>query len=291
MTTKMQQQADQRRLEICSEQADGVIEQLKLCAPIDPFAIVSSESRFLRAGGRNLGNKYDGKLEYNRQLNRFLLFYNTKYDCAEGHHPRTRFSICHELGHYFIERHRAYLMSPGGKPHRSHAEFTSDIQIEREADAFAATLLLPSRQAKPVINKHALSMQRIFDIARQFEASVTCTASRAVRLSHFPCAVAGIRDGMVRWMVPSQPLIDYGIYPRRGHLPMTAAPLWLEFQMDIMSSTERESSVADWFQIYNDQYANVYVTEEYLPSGSMNTILVLLTMNEDDFEGDDEELE
>ncbi|TWT43455.1 ImmA/IrrE family metallo-endopeptidase [Botrimarina hoheduenensis] len=286
--TKMEWLARQSRLDKAGALADDIVSVEKLTAPIDPHDIIRSERAFLRARGANLGDKYDGMLEYHRPKNRFLLYYNTKYDGPDKHHPRTRFSICHELGHYFIDRHRAYLMSERGTSHGSHAEFTSDNLIEREADAFAASMLLPTSQAKPVINKHALSMERIYEIARQFDTSAICTAFRAVRLSHFPCAVAGIRDSVVRWMVPSQPLIDYQIYPRKGHLPRTAQPLWSEFQMGIMESVQSESAVSDWFQVFNDRYADIYVTEEFVPIGTMNTVLVLLTMDEDDFEEDEE---
>ncbi len=85
-------------------------------------------------------------MEYHRSRNRFLLLYNTKYDAyllPGQHHPRTRFSIAHELGHYFLEPHRAYLRRTG-KSHPSKGEFLSDRTIEMEADAFAAGLLMPS---------------------------------------------------------------------------------------------------------------------------------------------------
>ncbi len=55
----------------------------------------------LRSG--DYRSKFDGQIEYHRANNRFLLFYNTKYDDPQTgeHHPRTRFSFGHELGHYF----------------------------------------------------------------------------------------------------------------------------------------------------------------------------------------------
>ena len=60
------------------------------------------------------------------------------------HHPRTRFSICHELGHYFIERHHDDLVN-GEPPHGSSGEFKNGVaEGEREADAFASSLLLPT---------------------------------------------------------------------------------------------------------------------------------------------------
>jgi hypothetical protein len=285
--------AEQNRLQLAGKEADAIVERLALQAPIDPLAIVRSERPFLRAGGRDLGNRYDGRLEYHRDKNRFLLFFNTKYDLAlppGRHHPRTRFSIGHELGHYFLERHRAYLMRQG-RPHPSAGEFRSAVMMEREADSFAASILLPTRLASSLINSAELSLTRLAEIADHFQASLVSTMFRSVLLSDFPCAVAGIRDGAVAWMFPSEPLIQAGIYPGSGALPGNATEPWTEFQQGIAISSESEGRVRDWFQTYDrDDLERVYVTEEYLPVLSMGTLLVLLTLDEADvFNLDDEE--
>jgi IrrE N-terminal-like domain len=140
----------ERRLQAAAgEQADALVIRLGLAVPIDPFKVIASETPFLVAGGRDFGSRFDGKLKYNREKNRFLLLFNTKYDAGQPpgkHHPRTRFSIAHELGHYFNEAHYDYLRR-GGKPHPSSSEYRTNVQMEREADAFAASLLLPTHDA------------------------------------------------------------------------------------------------------------------------------------------------
>ena len=195
--TRLEWQAEQRRAEMAGIQADQIVSGLGLTLPIDPIEIAKSESPLLRIGGRDFRNRYDGLLEYHQSKNRFLLFFNTKYDTGRppgSHHPRTRFSIAHELGHYFIERHRVYLMT-GGQAHGSINEFRSDKQIEREADSFAASLLMPTHLIKPLVNAGELSASRINELAGLFQTSLTSTAIRSVRVSHFPCGVAGIRNG------------------------------------------------------------------------------------------------
>ena len=277
--------AEQNRLQLAGNEADAIVERLGLQAPIDPLTIVRSERPFLRAGGRDLGNRYDGRLEYHRDKNRFLLFFNTKYDLGlppGRHHPRTRFSIGHELGHYFLERHRAYLMRKG-RPHPSAGEFRSDVMMEREADSFSASILLPTRLARPLVNSDELSLARLAEIADHFQASLVSTMFRSVLLSDFPCAIAGIRNGQLAWMFPSDPLIQAGIYPSNGALPGNAGEPWTLFQQGIATSSESEGRVRDWFQTYDrDHLDRVYVTEEYLPVPSMGTLLVLLTLDEAD---------
>jgi Zn-dependent peptidase ImmA (M78 family) len=99
---------EQHYQEKAGKTADDLIARLRLTPPIDPLEITKSERRFLRSAGCDLGKRYDGKLEFVKTHGLFLLYYNTKYDAGlpEGeHHPRTRFSISHELGHYFIDEH------------------------------------------------------------------------------------------------------------------------------------------------------------------------------------------
>lgn len=44
--------------------ADAIVLRLNLSAPIDPFRIVKGERPLLRVGGRDFGNRFDGKICY-----------------------------------------------------------------------------------------------------------------------------------------------------------------------------------------------------------------------------------
>ena len=289
----MEWAAEQYAQEKAGKKADALVLRLGLAGPIDPLQIARGESPLLRVGGRDLRNRFDGKLSYDKGKRCFLLMYNTKYDIGrpEGkHHPRTRFSISHELGHYFLDHHHSYL-AHDGKPHPSLNEFRSLASIEREADAFAASLLLPTHLVRPRVNTCELSLDRIGRIATDFETSHVSTAIRSVRLSHFPCAVAGVRDGQVKWMFPSESLIKGGIYPKRGKLPPNAVEPWSEFGSGSDERTTSDGLADDWFSIYRDNPDRLYLTEEYFPVHSLGTLLVLLTLDEQDVfpEEDDEQ--
>ena len=89
---------------------------------------------------------------------------------------RSRFTIAHELGHYFIDEHRIALkgnlmpsLGEGAK---------SDERIEREADLFASHLLLPTASFRKAKKKAPPRMAGIISLARQFDVSVKCTAVR-----------------------------------------------------------------------------------------------------------------
>jgi hypothetical protein len=280
--TKMDWEGEQLSQQKAGYLADAITSRRRLRPPIDPFVIAADESPFLRIGGRDFGDRFDGKLRYDSGKRRFVLMYNTKYDAGlrpDEHHPRTRFSVAHELGHYFIEHHHSYLLH-GGKTHASINEFRSQMTIEREADAFAASLLLPTHVVSPLINKAQLSIEKIHEVASDYQTSRLSTMIRCVQLSHFHCAVAGIRDGAVAWMFPSPALKDSKIYRRSGHLPEGAFKPWSDFKAGTARPMQRDGHANDWFAVFDERLEDQYVTEAYFPVSKLGTLLVLLTFDE-----------
>lgn len=287
--------ARERLQEMAAEQAEAILERLSLrTTPIDPLEVAGSEAKLLEAIGGDFRSRFDGQIEYHRKRNKFLLFFNTKYDAGLDpgeHHPRTRFSIAHELGHYFLEKHHAYLVK-GGWTHPSRSEFFSQATVEREADAFAASLLMPSRLMRPLVNSEELSPSRLDQISRQFKTSLVGTAIRSVRLSDFPCALVGIRDGQVAWSFLSESLKKRGCYPAEsGSAPHElAGEAWREFTEGVTAKREGEGRVGRWFRTYEDEdLQEIPVTEHYLPVPVMKTLLVLLAASEDDLFAEVEE--
>lgn len=180
-------------------------------------------------------------------------------------------------------------MRAGSLPHGSRSEFRADITIEREADAFAASLLLPTQMVRRYVNQEELTIGRIEELTQRFQTSVVSTAIRSVRLSHFPCAVAGIRQGGVAWMFLSECMIEAGLYPMAAHLPANAAKVYAEVQLGSAQRQQAEGRAHDWFAVYDDRKETAYVTEVYVPIPAMNTILMLLTMDEFDDNNEDED--
>ena len=292
-TSQMEWMARQLRLERAGQCADEIVEiSHGLSAPVQPLEIAQSETPLLHVIGNNFRDYFDGRLEYHPSQARFLLFFNTKYDAGRQgeHHPRTRFSIAHELGHYFLEDHRAYLMR-GGAPHASASEYASRMQVEREADSFAACLLMPTKAIRPKVNAAELSLARLEEIAAVFRTSMLSTAIRSVRLSDFPCAVAGVRDAAIAWMFASEALVKGGCYPvGRGDLSAGAQQRWEAFASGDFNRAERNGKVDDWLRTYErDDLAAIPVWEEYLPIASTETLVVLLSVDECDlFQEEDE---
>jgi Zn-dependent peptidase ImmA (M78 family) len=256
-------------------------------APVDPMRIAAAEKDQLTVIGDDFKNAFDGQLEYHKKQSRFLMFYNNKYDrnLPEGeHHARTRFSIGHELGHFYLERHNDYLRR-GGRKHRSRGEFTTGNLVEREADSFSAGLLMPRFLMEEPVNEAELSIDRIIALATTFKTSTVSTALRAVALSDFPCAVVGIRRGAVAWVSRSESLIKNGFYPpsRGSFSSPTALAQYGQFSTGMAQRHTAPVYARHWFKTFDrDELEQVSVTEEYLPVPILETLVVLLTIPEDE---------
>lgn len=254
--------------------------------PVDPFVLVERQGSRLRIAGEDFGDDFDGQLEYFAPKKRFLLFYNTKYDAGYDkglHHPRTRFSIAHELGHYFLDHHRQLLIR-GRRPHKSNSEFRTPNQIEREADAFAASLLLPTFLLKPAINQVPLTWNRLERVAAEFATSLLSTAIRSVQLSDFPTALIGIRDGQILWSFVSGAMIRSGIYPKKfgAFLPTSATRAWHQYLTRSLPPRDHHVRVSEWLDVYKDKFANAWACESFKPAYSLGIVMALVTIEEGD---------
>ena len=277
-----------QRQKLAAQCAEGVLSASNIRAlPVDPFKIAESEDRWLSVDGNDFGTAFDARIEYHSHRNRFIIFYNTSYDrgCPPGAHAaRTRFSLAHELAHFHIEEHRNFLRQ-GGTFDPSIEEFISDTVIEREADVFAANLLMPTSHIRKEISNGELSCARVKEIAAKFGTSLTSTAIRSIEVSDAPCAIAGIRDGAIAWQFLSQSLIERGCYPaaRRSPGSGNAQAQWEAFISGSEVAEYTEAPLSGWFRTYRDaRLPAVFAGEHYLPIRPSNTLLVLLTIDEED---------
>lgn len=171
--------------------ADEVTSLLGLTAPIDPFAVASEELPMLKVVTDDFGDRFDGQLEFHRKERTFLMLVNSKYDVADRsgrHHPRTRFSAAHELGHYFLDHHRACLLR-GAMPHPSASDFRSKLSMEREADYFASALLMPKEAFLRRARTLDTGMGAVLHLAEYFLTSLTSTAIRYATLNTGPVVI------------------------------------------------------------------------------------------------------
>ena len=166
-----------------AELAEAVADEHCPKVPIDPEAIAAAKGITLSFG--NYGEAFDGMLEH--AGGRFHVFCNVDR-VGPRDAPRARFTLAHELGHYYIDEHRNALLAGRAPAHGSQCDHESPILAEREADHFAANLLMPAGRFAPKAKAATPGLEGVLRLAGAFGTSLTSTAIRYAACDPLPCA-------------------------------------------------------------------------------------------------------
>lgn len=187
------------------------VHELDDSLPVDPFYIAEQEEISLLPG--DYDGEFDGRIVYKREsdLGNFYLCY------AEEELPyrpkgRVRFSVAHELAHYYLPEHRKRLLE--GKSHSSHSDFVSKKAREREADQFAAELLMPKDLFEAEVYRldAYCTLKDLRRLAGHvFETSLTSTIRRYVELNFEPCCLVVAENGIISWSISSTDMKDQAL--------------------------------------------------------------------------------
>lgn len=151
---------------------------------IEPAAIAKSVG--IRVIPGHYDDQFDGMLEHDSD--RFFIYCNL--DRVESlTTPRARFTLAHELGHYYIAEHHNALKSGNAPKHPSRCDHESTNPIELEADHFASCLLMPSDRFRKRAKRVAKGLEGIRELAGVFGTSLTSTAIRYAKLDVTKCVV------------------------------------------------------------------------------------------------------
>jgi Zn-dependent peptidase ImmA (M78 family) len=98
---------------------------------------------------------------------------------------RIRFTIAHELGHFFLHAHKSplFIDKPKGVHYRNDQSSTGEIRMEREANAFAAALLMPRALIEKEFQLGA-SEDMVEDLAKTFNVSTQAMSFRLSNLGY-----------------------------------------------------------------------------------------------------------
>lgn len=167
---------DLRRRSIIN-QAEKLLEQEGLASmPVDIEALAETRGILIQA-----------KPDTDPGVSGMLLRYGDEFGILYATHVRSvgyqRFSIAHELGHYFLEGHAEILLPKPGTKHLSRAGFAADDPYEREADYFASGLLMPTDLFLREQRRRNDGLDAILEIAELCQSSITATAIRYADLS------------------------------------------------------------------------------------------------------------
>ena len=267
-------------------EAERLIKELGIDSlPIDPIAI--AESLGILVQPKTTTGGVSGMLI--RVGNEFGIAYATHID-SEGF---KRFCIAHEIGHYRIPGHIDAVLAHGDI-HESHAGFVTDDPYEREADMFAASLLMPDALFTREMRSLAYGLQAVETLAGRCVTSLPAAANRYVQKASVPVAMVVSTGPRIDYCFMSGALQDFdGLeWPRKGQ-QLPAGTETDRFNADadnirLARRADTESELRDWF----GGKRSIPGTEEIVGLGRYGkTLTILSTEIFADDEDEDEDLE
>jgi Zn-dependent peptidase ImmA (M78 family) len=112
---------------------------------------------------------------------------------------RRNFTIAHEIGHFVLPGHDQASLACTASDVANWASASARKELEREADEFAAELLMPASLVDSISQGVPPSLQVIEKIARQAGASLSAAAWRYCDLATEKCAVVWSTEGVIQW--------------------------------------------------------------------------------------------
>jgi len=108
-----------------------------------------------------------------------------RYNETEKNDKRTRFTIAHELGHFVLHKEIPLIIDKGNNDKVLYRDATSssgELHREREANAFAAALLMPKYLIEPEIKKVPKNSEVIVFLSNKFNVSEQAMNFRLINL-------------------------------------------------------------------------------------------------------------
>ena len=217
---------------------------------------------------------FDGLLEYRN--GRFHIYANLDR-LRSPEHPRARFTLGHEIGHFYIDDHRNALIGGVG-PHASFTDYQSQNPAEQEADAFAAAFLMPMARFRPAAGNRPPGAAAVRELADLFGTSYASTAIRYARTNTHAVIVMRWTLQERKWCWSSDDLFhltENKAYRAFNRLP--ADSLTLSTLRSLKGERERcESSLSQWFpSIVARSRKDRRVVEEAIPLGEFGVLTLL----------------
>ncbi|MEO6279856.1 ImmA/IrrE family metallo-endopeptidase [Roseateles sp.] len=277
------------RLRLAKQRGEALLAEENITElPVDPFAIASKHDIVVQA-------KPDTESGVSGMLLRHGNAFGILYASDVPSQGFQRFSVAHELGHYFLDGHIDHVL-PNDGVHASHAGFSSGDPYEQEADNFAAGLLMPSKPFKKLMGRARLGLQAIECCRESCKTSLTSTAIRYAELTDDAVAVILSTGRTIDYCILSETmksLPDLN-WMKRGS-PVPARTVTARFNADehrVLQAErdEEEIDVLDWL----GGKRSSLVTEEVIGLGRYGKTLTVLTSRKIGHEayadeGDDED--
>lgn len=267
-------------------EAENLLEELGITSlPVDPFKIAEA-----------LGISLMPMPSISAGASGMLLHVNGQFGIGYPTHIKNegfkRFSVSHEIGHYRLPGHVDAVIDADGQ-HFSHAGFVTDEKYEKEADHFAAALLMPTGPFFAELRHAGGGLAVIEKLAGHCDTSLEATAIRYAQCATEPVAIIRSSGRTIDYAFMSDALKDFpGLDWIRKRTPLARDTVTYRFNatMEYVRKAARDdgtSLLQDWFGGPHRQE----VVEEVVGLGSYGKTLTVLTGMEPPGEDDDDDLE
>ena len=250
--------------------AENILKEFDLCAlPVDLSSLLSMKNIMLFPKD-SFADGVSG------MLIRVDSDYSIAYSTCYRNPGFERFSIAHEIGHYFLEGHPYYDING---LHKSNAGFISQDQYEKEADIFASGLLMPEDLFKDHMGDFPEGLEGIIGMAELCQTSLTATAIRYTGLTSKKVIAVLSTDGIINFCAVSEKvfLMKNKEIPKKGcPVPKNTATANLFKDKTRIINRERDSmdaDLSDWLELERSKNA----TEEVIGLGRYGKVLTVIS--------------
>jgi len=193
-----------------------------------------------------------------------------------------RFTVAHEIGHFVLDGHMDHLQLSAGGVHYSRPGASSD-QYEREADYFAACLLMPEPLFTQAMIANKDGMNAITALADTCKTSLTATAIRYIEKTDAISAIVVSERDKILYTFFSREMEELEVERPSPNTPLPVTSLTYEINQngEHLEEDSGDTNIQGWFESPFDTDG----LEEVKRLGSYEKTLTVLT-----FQGDREEM-
>ena len=278
------------RLKLAKQRGEALLTEENISElPVDPFAIAKKHDIVVQA-------KPDTEFGVSGMLLRHGNAFGILYASDIPNEGFQRFSVAHELGHYFLDGHIDHVL-PNAGVHASHAGFSSGDPYEQESDNFAVGLLMPTKPFKKLMGQSRLGLADIETARDACKTSLTSTAIRYTELTEDAVAVILSTGRTIDYCLLSEAmksLPDLAWLKRGSPVPAKTTTARFNTDESRVLKAERDEDEIDVLDWLGGKRSSM-VTEEVVGLGRYGKTLTVLSSRKIGHEayaddGDDDDL-
>lgn len=253
--------------------AKDVIQRLGITVlPVCPLDIATRE-------GINVVAKPPGAPGVSGFLVRVGNEFSIGYSQAVTNEGFIRFTVGHELGHYFLPGHPEALFPHGDGVHESKSGFVSSNEHERQADHFAAALLMPKELFLHELRRVGSGFDAVERLSLRCKTSITATAIRFAGFTDDAVAVIMSAGQSIKWSCLSRTLKELKKMEwkcKTTGVPRSTATAVFNQRPENISEAKRDEGLTTLDNWFNGAPA-VEMEEHVVGLGSYGRTLTILT--------------